>query len=336
MGTNDSDAPIPISGVVDLRNRLNDLTNKEWMISTKSVWRSMIADNTPDSLTDDELFDFSQWLIAKKGEGAAQIILEQLFPSVLLSTPPARDDLKTKHPATFAETDIAKLIQFFTKRGQTVLDPFLGSGSTLVACRTTNRNGIGIEVVPEWADVAKKRAVVKDLPLFQDIDIGAVCKQQVFCGDSREVLKSFDQEAFDFIVTSPPYWKILHKDTDHKATRERTTKGLNTRYSELDNDLGNLNSYDEFLEQLKIIFAECYRVLKNGKYMCVIVSDFRDKGKFITYHTDITRIVEEISFTLQGITILAQDNKNLYPYGIPYAFVSNINHQFILIFQKKE
>lgn len=338
MFFNDLDNKEPLAengGQVDPRNKLNELTNKEWMISTKSVWWSLVNTDRNICFNIDDLLEFTKWLIESKGEEKAQRLLEQLYPSVFLSTPPARDELKSKHPATFAEADIEKFILFFTKETEVVLDPFVGSGSTLVACRATNRNGIGIELVPDWANIAKKRALVDDLPLFRDVEQKNLAKQQVIEGDSREVLNGFDPNIVDFIITSPPYWKILHKDKDHKATRERTNKGLKTKYSELADDLGNLPSYKEFLNQLGIIFSRCYRVLKQNKYMCVIVSDFRDKGKFITYHSDITNVVEDVGFSIQGITILAQDNKNLYPYGVPYAFVSNINHQYVLVFKKK-
>jgi hypothetical protein len=68
--------------------------------------------------------------------------------------------------------------------------------------------------------------------------------------------------------------------------------------------------------------------------MVVIVSDFRHGSMFIAYHNDISEIIKGAGFTLEGITILAQDSKNLYPYGMPYAFVSNIHHQYILIFRR--
>ncbi len=88
------------------------------------------------------------------------------------------------------------------------------------------------------------------------------------------------------------------------------------------------------MEELGRVFTQCRRVLKKKRYLCAVVSDFRDKSEFVAYHTDITRVVESTGLTLEGITILAQDNKNLYPYGIPFAFVSNIHHQYILTFRK--
>ncbi len=245
--------------------------------------------------------------------------------SVWFSIPPQRDKQKRLHPATFAESDIVRLVKFFTKRGARVLDPFVGTGSTLVACAQCGRSGVGIELIPYWADIARSRvSSLRDL----------LTEQTVICGDARDILPNMADETFDFVVTSPPYWSILRKDNDHKVRAERKSKGLHTRYSDHEKDLGNIASYGEFLRELGTVFQECRRVLKNRRYMCVIVSDFRHKSRFIAYHADLARVIESVGCTLEGITILVQNNKNLYPYGIPYAFVSNIHHQYVLVFRR--
>ncbi|MDH7603216.1 MAG: DNA methyltransferase, partial [Armatimonadota bacterium] len=210
--------------------------------------------------------------------------------SVWFSTPPQREKQKKLHPATFAESDIVRLVQFFTKRGGRVLDPFVGTGSTLVACAQCGRSGVGIELIPYWADIARARACRRDVQV----------KQTVICGDARDVLPTLEDKSFDFIVTSPPYWNILRKDNDHKVKAERKSKGLHTRYSDHEKDLGNINSYEDFLAQLGIVFRECRRVLKERRYMCVIVSDFRHKSRFVAYHADLARVVESVGFTLEG------------------------------------
>ncbi len=244
--------------------------------------------------------------------------------SVWFSRPPQRDELKVQHPATFAESDIVRLLGFFTKSGERVLDPFVGSGSTLVACAQSDRNGVGIELIEHWADVSRERVAQKSL----------LAEQTVITGDARDVMPTFEDESFDFVVTSPPYWAILRKDWDHKVKAERKAKGLKTRYSDEQNDLGNLPSYEEFLDEVGKVFRECRRVLRKKRYMCVIVSDFRHKSRFVAYHSDLASLIEPAGFSLEGITILVQDNKNLYPYGIPYAFVSNIHHQYVLVFRR--
>jgi len=282
----------------DAQNKLNDLSNVEWLTFTKSVWQSR---------------------------------------------PPPRDDLKEQHPATFAENDIEKLILFFTKKGGRVLDPFSGSGSTLIACLNTGREGLGVELVDKWISISNlrlERAKVIGRSLLTNptesiSDSGGFQPAlEIMQGDSRAVLKQIGAESFDFVVTSPPYWAILTKARDHKSKRERLSKGLPTKYSEDKRDLGNASSYGDFLHELMKVFGECYRVLKQGKYMVIVVSDFRHGSNFVPFHNDLSQAVQKVGFSLEGITILVQDSKNLYPYGMPYAFVSNIHHQYILIFRK--
>jgi DNA modification methylase len=315
---------------VHAQNRLNDLTNREWLVRTKSVWMSEARDGIDLGLGDDWLPAFRDWLLETRGPDQTERILGQLLESWMISVAPPRDALKAQHPATFSERDIEKLIELFTKQGERVLDPFVGVGSTLIACRRTGRGGVGIELVPRWAEAARERLAAEQLTLPV---VASTCVE-VLEGDARVVPAALDADSFHFVVTSPPYWSILRKKPSMKVKAERVSKGLGTHYSESAADLGNVADYQEFLEQLGVVFSECLRVLIPGRYMCVVVCDFRHGSEFVLYHADIARTVEAQGFSLQGVTVLVQDNKNLYPYGIPNAFVSNIHHQYILIFRK--
>jgi DNA modification methylase len=319
------------------KNELNDLNNTEWMISTKSVW---LDDEARSRVIQDIALRFQEWLEKQEDKDTLLEQLGQTSPSVLLSTPPQRDNLKIQHPATFAESDISRLIRFFTKQGELVLDPFLGSGSTCIAAMETGRRSIGIELVNRWADIAQERInrykYTFQLPLLQDNNHPqqAHLEATVLRGDARTVLNTLESTSIDFIITSPPYWGILNKRADHKVKAERLSKNLPTHYSDQHEDLGNIDSYDEFVSSVGTVMHECRRVLKPKKYACMIVSDFRHKSRFVAHHADISREIEKQGYTLEGITILVQNSKNLYPYGIPYAFVSNVHHQYILVFRK--
>lgn len=307
------------------RNTLNDLTNREWLIETKSFWRALGGQPRPEALDDELLAEFAQWLVEKYGEDRAWEMMGQPRESVMLSLAPPRDRLKATHPATFSERDIERLIRFFTKSGERVLDPFVGTGSTLLACHSTGRRGVGIELIERWREVAAERLQAAEAPADQQV---------LLQGDCLQLLAEMEAESFEFIVTSPPYWRILRKQGGDKTAAERTGKGLPTRYSDEVEDLGNIEGYEEFLARLGGVFAQCARVLAPRRYMCVIVSDFRHGPKFHLYHADVAQVVEERGLDLKGVTILIQDNKNLYPLGIPHCFVSNIHHQYVLIFEK--
>lgn len=282
--------------------RLNNLDGKEWVKLTKSVW-------VEDSKT-----------IPTDINCAIQT-------GVLLSQSEPRDDLKKKHPATFPEKDVEKFISFFTKEGETVLDPFMGTGSSGIASLRLNRKFIGIELYPEWFEVAKQR-IQSNQSLFQKSDC------TLYLGDSWEVMKEkIPDSTVDFIVTSPPYWNILNK-IDRKVKKERLSQNLATNYGFHKKDLAHAPSYQDFLERLKPYFLEMLRVLKPQRYVAVIVSDFRHRERYYLFHSDVAKLLEDVGFTIQGLIILVQNNKNLYAYGYPTTFVPNINNQFVIIARK--
>ncbi len=234
------------------------------------------------------------------------------------------------HPAPFSFTDITKLIRFFTKQKGKVLDPFLGVGSTIKACLELDRDGYGVELSPKWCEISKQRLAAESNHVIDN--------EHLVCGDSRNLKQYFEKDFFDFIVTSPPYWNILDKK-DHKA-KERVLNGHDTKYSESENDLGNIEKYEKFLDDLTGIFLSCHEILKPGKYMCIIVSDFRHKSEFYPFHSDLLNKLidkrQKIFFQLKGIKILIQNAKKLFPYRYPFSYVENIHHQYILILQKKK
>lgn len=238
--------------------------------------------------------------------------------------------IERQHPAPYSFQDISRLIGFFTKEKQTVFDPFLGVGSTLKACALMNRNGVGVDLVDKYVELSKER-----LSKEVDQNLLATTNQEIILGDALMEIKKMKDNIFDFIVTSPPYWNILAK-VDKKAGSERVVNDLDTKYSELEGDLGNIDDYKLFIKKLSKFFNDCSRLLKPKKYMCIVVSDFRHKDKFYMFHADLANELEKKNFALKGITVLYQNHKRVFPYGYPYAYVPNIHHQYILILQNKK
>lgn len=310
------------------RNRLNDLPNGEWLRRTKSFWLSETG--SPDAKrTREALAAFTSWLRAEVGDEETDRLMGQILDSFVYSITPPRDALKSLHPATFSECDIERLVTLFSKEGETVLDPFAGVGSSLIAALRGGRRAIGIELSPEWADIARQRVAAEAVALDC-----ATALPEIRVGDSASRIDELSDESVDFVVTSPPYWSILSKSPGMKTRAERLSRGLATDYGDETGDLGAIDDYHEFIDRVAGIFGKCLRVCRAGGYMAVIVSDFRHGARFYLYHADLAAAVERTGWTLSGLTVLAQDNKTLYPYGIPYAFVSNVHHQYILVFRK--
>lgn len=240
--------------------------------------------------------------------------------------------IEKQHPAPFSYQDIERLINFFTKSGDKVLDPFSGVGSTIKAAALNNRKGVGIELSEHWHNLAQER-------IEFEVEKGESLKHIFINEDCRIGLDKIEKDSIDFIVTSPPYWSILNKKIDHK-TKTRVENNLETNYSNNENDLGNIEEYDKFLDILvKDVILKCGKVLKEKKYMCLIVSDFRNKSEYISFHSDLIQRVNNLKFgkykfSLQGVKALLQNHKSLMPYGYPFAYVENIHHQYILIFRK--
>lgn len=243
--------------------------------------------------------------------------------------------IERQHPAPYSFQDISRLILFFTKAGMRVLDPFGGVGSTAKACALTGRVCTSIELEKKWHDLAIQR-------LEFEVGEGTAKEHEFINADCIETLKKMDTDSFDFMVTSPPYWAILNKKADHKVRKGRVEQDLATNYSDSDHDLGNISDYATFLDILvNDVFLQCARVIKPKKYMCIVVSDFRNKNDFISFHSDLIQRMNHASIdegsvlSLQGVKILAQNHKSLLPYGYPFAYVENIHHQYILIFRKE-
>src|SRR3989344_32583 len=251
--------------------------------------------------------------------------------------PPPRKSNEVLHPAKYPENMIEGFIRFFTKPGAIVFDPFLGTGSTLVACHNSCRNGIGIELQQKYADIAKERikALESQLKLGQK-SANEECKQLVLQGNSadlEELWKKYSLPQIDLVITSPPYGPMLNKKG--LASKVRENQGLDVKYSEDENDLGNAAGYDQFLQRLVTIFQNLQPKIKVGGYLVIILQNYMDKGEYKMLAWDFAREAAK-HYQLRGEKIWCQDNKTLYPYGYKYSFVPNVHHHYCLVFKKVE
>jgi len=246
-----------------------------------------------------------------------------------IHNPSKRKKNELLHPAKYPEVLIEEFIRFFTKEGQLVFDPFLGTGSTLVAAHNTKRNGIGIELQQKYADMAQGR-----IKVLEESSPSEKNKQVVITGNSLEVVKIWKKQHFpkiDFVITSPPYGPMLNKKG--MASKIREEKGLDIKYSNDGADLGNAKSYEDFLMRVTTIFKTIKPHLKDEAYLVVILQNYMDKGEYKMLAWDFAREMNQ-HFQFRGERIWCQDNKTLYPYGYRYSFVPNVHHHYCLIFKK--
>lgn len=250
--------------------------------------------------------------------------------------PTRRKEDTILHPAKFPEELIKQFILYFTKEGQVVFDPFLGTGSTLVASEELNRKGIGIELNKKYADISRNR-VAKSLGKTQYIITGDSIKiNSTLKKDIDIALKNFNADKIDFIITSPPYWDMLKKSRGNviSAKKIHFQNGGDDYYSNLKADIGNLENYEEYMSILINIFSQTYDLLRKGGYLVIIMQNIRvSEGNMVPVAWDLAMRLSN-KYTLKQEKLWLQDNKKLNCWGYPSTYVSNVHHHYCLIFQK--
>lgn len=228
-----------------------------------------------------------------------------------------------KHPAMFPSALTDRLIEIFCPPRGVVLDPFMGSGSTVYSAFTAGHPSVGFELSPQYMRLAERR--------LAEATGDPADYPRLIRADSRELGRHLEPESVHFCVTSPPYWDILQQ--------RRSADGKDIRhYGDHDRDLGRIADYRAFLREVGVVFEQVYRVLAPGAYCVVVVMDLRKRSNFFPYHMDITQLLTGTGFVLDDIIIWdrRQEYNNLRPLGYPYVFRVNKVHEFVLIFQKRQ
>jgi len=268
------------SEIPDPRNRLNDLTNSEWMFFTRSVWITTYPNDIGFEL--------------RKKQGG------------------------NKPPRLMAD-----LVRFFTKRDERVLDPMNGVGGTLLGCALCEREGIGIELNPEWTEIYRKVCKKVGLKEFN-----------VITGDCLEVLDDMESRSIDLVVVDPPYREDTRWDrTMCNSTYVTRIANVPEQFSTSERDFGNIMNYSHFLANALLLSHKIKRVLKDGRYFVVFCKDEYQNGEFREKSSSMAQIIAKAGFQWKGKITWYQAGAKLRPYGVPYGYVPNITDQKILIFK---
>jgi DNA modification methylase len=254
--------------------------------------------------------------------------------------PEPRGDRKIRHPASFPESLVKDFVSFFTKKGELVVDPFVGTGSTLLAALETGRSGIGFEIVEKYAEISRER--VKDA-LAQNGALEEAKKSgsswaKIVTADSAKLSKVWGENGFppaDYCITSPPYWNQLRKS--HMRQKGRVEKGLDTVYSDDPDEIGNIEDYHDFLSALKRTFDEVYKIMRPKGYLTIITNNVFSDGRMypLAFDTVSTLSQQPFAWTPKDEKVWCQDDKTLLPLGVFNAWVGNRHHQYCLIFRKE-
>jgi DNA modification methylase len=262
----------------------------------------------------------------------------RMTKSWIIVRPSPRNKNEILHPAKFPEVLIRKFITFFTKPGEVVVDPFLGSGSTVLAAKQCNRSAIGIELSKRYVNISRERlAMIGSIPYSSLYSTQKKGFWDIVHGNSMNILDIWSKQSYneiDFVITSPPYWSQL--DRTEMRQKERKNKGLDTKYSEMDQlDLANIKDYKLFLETQKNILAQIYGLMKPKGYLVVITNNVFTTGKLYPLAYDTAKSISDTDWVLKDEKIWLQDDKRLLALGVNNAWVGNRCHQYCLIFRKE-
>ena len=250
--------------------------------------------------------------------------------SWFIHNPPPRKKGVLVHPAKFPETLAQEFIGFFTKQSETVLDPMAGTGSTLVAALRAGRNSYGVELNPKYAEIAKQIAEEERAALGEKV---SNLQSQIINGDAAQIT-DYQLPPIDYVLTSPPYWDMLHVKGAETQKKRRESTELDVHYSDEPNDLGNIHDYEEFLGKLVSIYRGLKPLLCDKAYLTIIVKNVKKGGKIYPLAWDIARELGK-TYTLKDEKIWVQDNQRLAPFGLGSAWVSNTFHHYCLQFRNE-
>ena len=237
------------------------------------------------------------------------------------------------HPAVFPIALPTKCIQLFTHKGELVLDPFCGVGTTLLAAKDLERNAVGFDLNEKYIKFTKNRLSQQKLQKNNT-------QQIAICDDSNNISKHLEKESVSLCVTSPPYANMLNRPRLNKSLRgkSRINKHYKTiqQYSDDPRDLGTMEP-KKFAKEMSKIYKEILPLLKPKAHCVINITDLWQDNQRTTLHMYIIDELEKVGYKLRNIIIW--DRRNLVNgagiFGWPSNFITlGTTFEYILDFWK--
>ena len=211
---------------------------------------------------------------------------------------------KTLHPAVFPISMARKVIELFTHKGALVLDPFVGSGTTLLAAQDGERNAVGFDLSQAYVELSESRLTEPPLAAAQS-------RQLAIQEDARNIPGYLTEESLSLIFTSPPYANLLNRKRKNKSRRGDLRKNGQYKkveqYSQDPRDLGTL-SLDQFCVEMADIYAGLLPLLRPKAHCVINVPDMWWENERITIHMALTEALRSVGYELRNTIIWDRTN----------------------------
>jgi DNA modification methylase len=212
-----------------------------------------------------------------------------------------------------------QFLRRYTKQGEWILDPFLGSGTTLIECKRLGRNGIGIELLPEVVDIANKNISNEENKFNVRIEVINADSSEL---NFKQELEKRNIKSVQFLIMHPPYWDII-------------------KFSKNNKDLSNAKSVEEFLNLFGKIVDNTYDILDKDRYFAVVIGDKYSKGEWIPLGFYVMNEVLKRGYILKSIIIKnfeetkgKMNQKELWRYRALVGGFYIFKHEYIFLFKK--
>lgn len=255
------------------------------------------------------------------------------------SPPDPTHRLRKQHGAMKPPDVMADIIRFFTKQGELVVDPFAGVGGTLLGADLALRRSLGFELNPRWVDIF--HSIQQDFVIQEDnlvsrheTGIGKTARAitgEMRQGDCLELIRDLPSDSVDAVITDPPY------GCQHGVKGFAAETNFNMFNGGEELDFANAPDLDTFLEMMRTLGREVYRVLRRGRYFVLMIGDRYQRGEYVPMGYLVGQAMRQEGFRLKGVKIWCNKatQRPLKPYAVMTCFVPNITHQNIVILRKE-
>jgi len=235
---------------------------------------------------------------------------------------------KSLHPATFPIALAKRVIELFTHEGEIVVDPFVGSGTTLVASQDLNRNAVGFDLKGEYLDLCVQRLASNNL--FNN------AQQLAIHDDAKSIASYLQPNTVSLVWTSPPYANLLNRKRKNKSRRYRNNEQLGKieQYSQDPRDLGTM-PLDDYTHAMGDIFEQLLPLLKPKAHCVINVPDMWWENERITIHVALIEELRKRGYELRNTIIWDRTNivNNIGIFGWPSNYITmGVTFEYLLDF----